>query len=701
MKKLSIIVSVLFIATFSAIPAFPLSYEIDVGQNGSFETGGSINLGVSESVTIDLYLDEYSCTPSDQLFGIQTYITFDPSKATISGFPYDNAHGGPFDATLSGFNLQLGQTNVYQIIASNFNYVTVAGNRQKFGTVTLTGTAEGQFTLAVADDQTAYGYPAFSDGYIADCTLSFMYPSAAPLTIRVGQGGGTTIFPEVATACPEVTTECPVAATSCPVATTECPVQTTVCPAGATFCPLIATSCPEETTECPIAATECPAVATECPAVATECPADPTVCVVTECPQAATSCPAVTTECPVETTVCPVTETTCPIGETFCPVTETVCPADVCPLAYKFDFDGDRYWDTEWELTPPLPPAAGETVQVDIWLNGYVCPPDDNLLGVQLYFSYDPDAMQVIQANPNTTDQGGPFVPGQSSFMMKAPGVYQLLAANSDFVPVIGSRILLGTIELQRIGAGSNIAIEAADDLGIDPYTNGFLKDCESGSLYPIEATATIYQPCSADVDCDDNNLCTEEYCDEVTGRCVFRVLADGSSCDNGIFCDGTETCAGGACLNGTPVDCPGDGLFCTGTESCDEDADQCVSSGNPCGDGQFCNDETDTCAAIEALEPPSAYQARWVPLFRQLSIVGSNTNFEARVSKITFEPKNTAFSFFPRVADKENIAVWTYIMPQVLTGLLADPVKVTVTTGSEVVSAGWVIELLPFIESQ
>jgi hypothetical protein len=81
------------------------------------------------------------------------------------------------------------------------------------------------------------------------------------------------------------------------------------------------------------------------------------------------------------------------------------------------------------------------------------------------------------------------------------------------------------------------------------------------------------------------------------------------------------------------------------------------------------------------------------------LSIVGSNTNFEARVSKITFEPKNTVFTFFPRVADEENIAVWTYIMPQVLTGLLSDPVKVTVTTGAEVVSAGLVIELLPFIE--
>jgi hypothetical protein len=309
--------------------------------------------------------------------------------------------------------------------------------------------------------------------------------------------------------------------------------------------------------------------------------------------------------------------------------------------------------------------------------------------------------MQVIQAYSNTTDQGGPFDPGQSGFVMKVPGIYQLFAAHSDFVPVIGNRILLGTIELQRMKAGSNIAIEAADDLGIDPYTDGFMKDCELGFLYPIEAIATIYQPCSADVDCDDNKLCTEEYCDEVTGRCVFSVLADGTSCENGIFCDGAKTCVGGVCQTGTPVDCPDDGLFCTGTESCDEDADQCVSSGNPCGDGQFCNEATDTCAAIEALDPPSWYQVRWVPLIKRLSIVGSNTHFEARVSKVTFEPKRAVFLFFPKVDNEENITLWTYIMPQVLTGLLSDPVKVTVTTGSEVVSAGWVIELLPNIESQ
>ncbi len=153
-----------------------------------------------------------------------TYVTLDSSKATISGLPYDNTQGGPFDASLSGFSLQLGQTNVYQMIASNFNYITVAGNKQKFGTVTLTGTAQGQFTLAVANDQTAYGYPAYSDGYVADCNLSFIYPTAALLTITVSQGV-TTVFPEVVTVCPEVATECPVAATSCPAVATECPTD--------------------------------------------------------------------------------------------------------------------------------------------------------------------------------------------------------------------------------------------------------------------------------------------------------------------------------------------------------------------------------------------------------------------------------------------------------------------------------------------
>ncbi len=64
MKKLSMILSVLCIAILTVVPAFAqLAYQIDVGQNGTFETGGSINLNVGESVTMDIYVSGYACSP--------------------------------------------------------------------------------------------------------------------------------------------------------------------------------------------------------------------------------------------------------------------------------------------------------------------------------------------------------------------------------------------------------------------------------------------------------------------------------------------------------------------------------------------------------------------------------------------------------------------------------------------------------------
>ena len=41
-------------------------------------------------------------------------------------------------------------------------------------------------------------------------------------------------------------------------------------------------------------------------------------------------------------------------------------------------------------------------------------------------------------------------------------------------------------------------------------------------------------------------------------------------------------------CLTNT--DCPDDGVFCNGTESCDTNISECVHSGDPCVNGAECN---------------------------------------------------------------------------------------------------------------
>ncbi|MCH8023454.1 MAG: DPP IV N-terminal domain-containing protein, partial [Candidatus Marinimicrobia bacterium] len=66
---------------------------------------------------------------------------------------------------------------------------------------------------------------------------------------------------------------------------------------------------------------------------------------------------------------------------------------------------------------------------------------------------------------------------------------------------------------------------------------------------------------------------------------------------DDGLFCNGAESCVGGSCLAGTAVNC-GDGVGCT-DDSCNEGTDSCdnVANNANCDDGLFCNG-SETCSA-------------------------------------------------------------------------------------------------------
>ncbi|UCF35135.1 MAG: hypothetical protein JSV78_07485 [Phycisphaerales bacterium] len=118
------------------------------------------------------------------------------------------------------------------------------------------------------------------------------------------------------------------------------------------------------------------------------------------------------------------------------------------------------------------------------------------------------------------------------------------------------------------------------------------------------------------------DDACTDPDSCDGTGNCLPNNEPDGTDCDDGLYCNGAETCAGGICQGGTAPDCndgidctddacneatdscdnvpndahcPDDGLFCNGTESCDASSG-CVSSGDPCPTGMSCNETTDSC---------------------------------------------------------------------------------------------------------
>lgn len=184
------------------------------------------------------------------------------------------------------------------------------------------------------------------------------------------------------------------------------------------------------------------------------------------------------------------------------------------------------------------------------------------------------------------------------------------------------------------------------------------VNGCQSGPVPCNPATETCVEPdtcepivtgCTSDADCADNVTCTVDVCDTTTGECSNT--PNNGICDNGLFCDGAETCdqvndcqsgsvpcdpatqtcnedsntcedivngcasdeecddsnicngmetcnnVTGECVSGQPLVCEDDGQFCNGTETC-VPTDGCVSTGEPCSVGETCVEANDLCVA-------------------------------------------------------------------------------------------------------
>ena len=104
---------------------------------------------------------------------------------------------------------------------------------------------------------------------------------------------------------------------------------------------------------------------------------------------------------------------------------------------------------------------------------------------------------------------------------------------------------------------------------------------------------------CSGGVpqNCDDGNVCTDDFCGE-DGLCVHA--NNDAACDDGNACTVSEQCSGGACVVEGTLDCD-DGNICT-TDSCDADSGCAyVLNTAPCDDGDLCT-TTDACSLGECL---------------------------------------------------------------------------------------------------
>jgi hypothetical protein len=130
--------------------------------------------------------------------------------------------------------------------------------------------------------------------------------------------------------------------------------------------------------------------------------------------------------------------------------------------------------------------------------------------------------------------------------------------------------------------------------------TNG---QCDDGNACNgLETCVTGQCQAGTPLNCTDNNPCTTDSCDTVTG-CHF--VNNTSPCSDGQTCTTGDTCSGGSCV-GTPASCD-DGVACTADSCLEGSGCQHVSN---CAGGGSCNLQTGVCTAGRMECSPSALPA-------------------------------------------------------------------------------------------
>ncbi len=126
-------------------------------------------------------------------------------------------------------------------------------------------------------------------------------------------------------------------------------------------------------------------------------------------------------------------------------------------------------------------------------------------------------------------------------------------------------------------------------------------SDCDGGLFCdPDLKTCVLNCPhCSIDGWCyyanqkNPRNPC--QRCDMTVDRFAWSDN-DGAACDDGVFCNGADSCLGGACTRHDEAPCVDDGVECNGEERCDEANRSCTHANDFCAPDEVCDEATDRC---------------------------------------------------------------------------------------------------------
>lgn len=247
-----------------------------------------------------------------------------------------------------------------------------------------------------------------------------------------------------------------------------------------------------------------------------------------------------------------------------------------------------KTWDEEWTLN------TGEEIYLDIWVNI-----DCLLITGGFWIESDPSEISILDVQVYDGDElPGPWDSGFTTELRdpNGPGTYMVAVGNLSLVqPDQDGDFILGRVHLRYEGGG-----ETPITISTIPAFTTFTCD---GSVIPFiifPNTVSVYQrECITDEECNDELWCTEHdlcsngvcqhtnrdcsgtadqcnngVCNENSNSCVKQPKSDGTLCEDGLYCNGDDTCGGGDCSVHTGDPC----TYCSSYGcSCDELRNFCV----------------------------------------------------------------------------------------------------------------------------
>ncbi len=205
--------------------------------------------------------------------------------------------------------------------------------------------------------------------------------------------------------------------------------------------------------------------------------------------------------------------------------------------------------------------------------------------------------------NPSDSNPANHYIAVLSGTSMSAPHVCGIAALLESCNPSLSGPDKFNLIinntdpytDTRYLGTGIANGYEAMLAGGCGAPECNTNPDCDDG-LFCNGAETCVSGNCQAGTpsNCNDGIACTTDSCNEATDSCDHA--PNHGSCNDGLFCNGTETCnVSTGCQAGTAPNCD-DGIACT-TDSCNEGTDSCDHTANnaACDDGLYCNG-AETC---------------------------------------------------------------------------------------------------------